>query len=85
MCWGGEEQPQEDQGQAYSPMIYPPTEFMPSGNYGAGDLLGGTTQVNSPGLVPTAGWAGSGNYNYIPGAAQQMLAGRRFSPQYLFR
>lgn len=90
---GEEEQPQQTyQEPAYfyppTPMINPYQQLMGGTGLGAAQelLAGGISnvpQVNSPGFVPTSGWAGTGNAGVIPGAAAQLLR-MRTSPQYLW-
>lgn len=92
---GGKSNEEETSQQFQEPMYYYPQ--MPSFNPYQ-ELLGGTgldsaqqllagagnvPQVNSPGFVPTSGWAGTGNADMIPGAAYQLLRMAQ-SPMYLW-
>lgn len=94
MGWGNKEESQTPvyNPPAYIPPMYAgpsynPYESLMGGEVGAGSLLGGNSnvpQVNSPGFIPTGGWAGTQNANMIPGAAMQLLRMAQ-SPFYTWR
>lgn len=92
MGWGNDDEQQTPVSQAssmpvyYGPMFNPYQMFEGLPSTGAESLLGGSTvpQTNSPGFVPTSGWAGTGNADVIPGAAMQLLRMAQ-SPMYTWR
>ena len=83
---GGDEEPQYQAPYSFGPSYLPTQSFTPGeggalGLLGAGGGTSQTPQVNSPGFVPTTGWTGAGNADFIPGAASQLLRMGK-SPQY---
>lgn len=82
MCWeaffGGGDSGEGQQNPSPFQQIYSSQQYQPyqqitgQGSGAASTLSGNFPQLGSAGFVPTGGWMGSGNANFIPGA-QQML------------